>query len=271
MAPGKASPPHTVRSITLRQVLTMTGGLPAESGFEKSSDWVQSILREGVDQAPSQGFSYSNSGSHLLSAILMRSPAERRSLVPAQLVPAHPATPTNGPRLHVRLSPTNPRRTEPDCQEAPDVRAHPTHLTQHRRRRSTRLAQRLGRRADRDPPVRGPCPAGATRRAASPHRRDALALPGAGQRSLAGRAVGDDAGARPLLGERLRPAPRRGEAERAAAVHDRDRRGEGSLPPRAVAARERDAADHDPRLARLGDRAARLRRPADRPDRARRP
>jgi CubicO group peptidase (beta-lactamase class C family) len=59
-----------VRSITLRQVLTMTGGLPEESGFEKSRDWVQSILREGVDQAPGQGFSYSNSGSHLLSAIL---------------------------------------------------------------------------------------------------------------------------------------------------------------------------------------------------------
>ena len=35
-------------------------------------------------------------------------------------------------------------------------------------------------------------------------------------------------------------------------------------------ARERVAADHDPRLARLRDRDARLRRPADRPDRARR-
>ena len=36
------------------------------------------------------------------------------------------------------------------------------------------------------------------------------------------------------------------------------------------APRERVAADHDPRLARLGDRAARDRRPADRPDRPRR-
>ena len=35
-------------------------------------------------------------------------------------------------------------------------------------------------------------------------------------------------------------------------------------------ARERAAADHDPRLAGLGDRAARDDRPADRPDRARR-
>ena len=62
----------------------------------------------------------------------------------------------------------------------------------------------------------------------------------------------------------------RGEAERAAAVHDRDRRGRDPLHPRPVAARERAAADHDPRLARLGHRAARHRRPADRPDRARR-
>ena len=42
------------------------------------------------------------------------------------------------------------------------------------------------------------------------------------------------------------------------------------LHPREVAARERVAADHDARLARLGHRAARDRRPADRPDRARR-
>ena len=63
----------------------------------------------------------------------------------------------------------------------------------------------------------------------------------------------------------------RGEAERAAAVHDRDRRGGHPLHPREVAARERAAADHDARLARLGHRAARLRRAAHRPDRARRP
>ena len=43
------------------------------------------------------------------------------------------------------------------------------------------------------------------------------------------------------------------------------------LHPREVAARGRAAADHDARLARLGDRAARGRRAADRPDRARRP
>ena len=69
---------------------------------------------------------------------------------------------------------------------------------------------------------------------------------------------------------RLRLARVRGEAERAAAVHDRDRRGRHPLHPRQVAARERAAADHDARLARLGHRVARGRRPAHRPDRARR-
>ena len=62
----------------------------------------------------------------------------------------------------------------------------------------------------------------------------------------------------------------RGETERAAAVHDRDRRGRDPLHPRQVAARERVAADHDAWLARLGHRAAGDRRPADRPDRSRR-
>ena len=46
--------------------------------------------------------------------------------------------------------------------------------------------------------------------------------------------------------------------------------GLGPLHPRQVAARERAAADHHARLARLGDRDARGHRPADRPDRARR-
>ena len=52
-----------------------------------------------------------------------------------------------------------------------------------------------------------------------------------------------------------------------AAVHHRDRWGGHPLHPRQVGARGRAAADHDPRLARLGDRVARLGRPADGPDR----
>ena len=62
----------------------------------------------------------------------------------------------------------------------------------------------------------------------------------------------------------------RGEAERAAAVQDRNRRGRHPFHPRQVPARKRAAADHHARLARFGDRAARGRRPAHRPDRARR-
>src|SRR5215211_9080577 len=115
--------------------------------------------------------------------------------------------------------------------------------------------RRAGRGSPRPPPT---------------HRRDALALQGARRRSVAGRAVGDDSGTRPLLGDRLRLAQGRGEAERPTAVHDRDRRARHPLHPSQVTARERVAADHDARLARLGHRAARGRRPADRPDRSRR-
>ena len=48
--------------------------------------------------------------------------------------------------------------------------------------------------------------------------------------------LGDDPGARGLLGERVRLRARRGAAQRAAAVHDRDRRGRDPLHPRPVAA-----------------------------------
>ena len=62
----------------------------------------------------------------------------------------------------------------------------------------------------------------------------------------------------------------RGEAERPSAVHHRDRRPRHPLHPRQVAARERVAADHHARLARLGHRDAERRRAAHRPDGARR-
>ena len=78
------------------------------------------------------------------------------------------------------------------------------------------------------------------------------------------------AGARPLLGDRVRLRAGRGAPERAAPVHDRDRWRGRPLHPRQVVARQRAAADHDPRLAGLGDRDDRRGRPADRPDRARR-
>src|SRR5215469_7864007 len=62
--------------------------------------------------------------------------------------------------------------------------------------RNPSLPGRHARRGDHRPPAA--------------HRRDALASCGTGRRSLAGRAAGDDAGARPVLGERLRLARVRG-------------------------------------------------------------
>ena len=50
------------------------------------------------------------------------------------------------------------------------------------------------------------------------------------------------AGTRALLGDGVRLRPARGEAERPAAVHDRDRRPRHPLHPRALAARRRAAA-----------------------------
>ncbi len=63
-----------VRAITLRQLLTMTSGLPGDdSSFPEVSrprtDWVRDILAQGVTGPPGQ-FRYSSVGSHLLSAIL---------------------------------------------------------------------------------------------------------------------------------------------------------------------------------------------------------
>src|SRR6266568_2016282 len=108
------------------------------------------------------------------------------------------------------------------------------------------------------------------RRPAPAHRRDALAREGDRPRSFAGRAAGNDAETRALLGHRLRLPEVRGEAECPTAVHDRDRRPRHPLHPRPVASRQRVAAHHHARLARLGHRDAQGRRPAHRPDDTRR-
>jgi CubicO group peptidase (beta-lactamase class C family) len=76
-------------AITLRQLLTMTAGLPAghtgvlhdpgggdlllatdTAPWLRSADWVRSILAEPLEQPPGEGFAYSHASSHLLSAIL---------------------------------------------------------------------------------------------------------------------------------------------------------------------------------------------------------
>ena len=75
---------------------------------------------------------------------------------------------------------------------------------------------------------------------------------------VAGRAARDDAGRSRATGATEYDfAQGRGEAERPAAVHDRDRRPRHPLHPRPLAARERAAADHHARLARLDHRDAR--------------
>ena len=112
-------------------------------------------------------------------------------------------------------------------------------------------------------------PGGGARRPAAPPRRDPLAHAGTRRRPDAGRAAGDAAGGVPLLGGRVRHAPGRGEAERAAPVHHRIDGVDIHFVHVRSPARGRAAADHDSRLARLGHRAARLCRPADRPHRSR--
>ena len=62
----------------------------------------------------------------------------------------------------------------------------------------------------------------------------------------------------------------RGAAQRAAALHHRDRRARHPLHPRALEARERAADHRHARLARLDHRAAEDHRAADQPDGARR-
>jgi CubicO group peptidase (beta-lactamase class C family) len=63
-----------VKGITLRQLLTMTAGLPADEEFYPkvwgtSHDWVRGLLADRPTQ-PSGSFLYSSAGSHLLSVIL---------------------------------------------------------------------------------------------------------------------------------------------------------------------------------------------------------
>jgi CubicO group peptidase (beta-lactamase class C family) len=71
----RASMSPQVRAITLRQLLTMTAGLPPDDVFypqvfDTDKDWVRTILAAGPDRPPGQGFGYSSAGSHLLSVIL---------------------------------------------------------------------------------------------------------------------------------------------------------------------------------------------------------
>lgn len=63
-----------VGAITVRQLLTMTAGLPADGSTDprpSGGDWVADIVRRGTVQPPGQGFAYSSVSSHLLAATLV--------------------------------------------------------------------------------------------------------------------------------------------------------------------------------------------------------
>jgi CubicO group peptidase (beta-lactamase class C family) len=70
----------SVARVTLRQLLTMTGGFPDtsnldETGWLTSPDWVRYILKH-QDFAPGDAWRYSDYGAHLLSPILVQATGE---------------------------------------------------------------------------------------------------------------------------------------------------------------------------------------------------
>ena len=66
-----------VAGVTLRQVLTMTAGLPEDTAgsdplpFETADDWIATIVSDGLVRPAGEDFAYASAGSHLLSAILV--------------------------------------------------------------------------------------------------------------------------------------------------------------------------------------------------------
>ena len=119
-------------------------------------------------------------------------------------------------------------------------------------------------------PFRFEAPEAELDRIAQAHQRDTVARTRNGRGRLARRAARDDSGARALLGDGVRLAQGRGEAERLAEFHHRDRRAGHSFHSRAFEARECAAAHRHARLARLDHRAAEDHRAADQSHRARR-
>jgi CubicO group peptidase (beta-lactamase class C family) len=64
------------KSITLRQLMSMTAGFPSgeldkiDRVFEQRTDPIPSILTDGLGRPPGKAFGYSNTGAHLVSAVL---------------------------------------------------------------------------------------------------------------------------------------------------------------------------------------------------------
>jgi CubicO group peptidase (beta-lactamase class C family) len=79
------------KSITLRQLMSMTAGFPPDEPVEslhrvlgQRTDPIPTILTDGLDLPPGHGFNYSSRSSHLVAAVL------REALVRAD--PDHPRT-----------------------------------------------------------------------------------------------------------------------------------------------------------------------------------
>jgi CubicO group peptidase (beta-lactamase class C family) len=64
------------KSITLRQLMSMTAGFHSDEldkidrVFEQRTDPIPSILTDGLGRPPGEAFGYSNTGAHLVSAVL---------------------------------------------------------------------------------------------------------------------------------------------------------------------------------------------------------
>ena len=107
-------------------------------------------------------------------------------------------------------------------------------------------------------------------RIAPAHQRDPVARTRNGHRCIPRRTARDDAGARALLGDRVRLAQGRSKTERPAAVHDRDRWAGHSFHSRPFETRKCVAADRHARMARLDHRTDEDHRSADQSHRTRR-
>jgi CubicO group peptidase (beta-lactamase class C family) len=67
---ARAMPPPVART-TLRQLLTMTAGVPTGTAFTAADDWVRAIIRNPRTR-PAGDFEYSQGTAHLLAAIVAR-------------------------------------------------------------------------------------------------------------------------------------------------------------------------------------------------------
>lgn len=100
-----------VAAVTLRQLLTMTAGLDADSSddsvksWQDTKDFVGGILHEGLPQ-PKGEFHYSTASSHLLAAILVRATGE--SLLDyARAKLFEPLAISTRPAAHLALGPAS--------------------------------------------------------------------------------------------------------------------------------------------------------------------